>query len=213
MRARDNPFATDRVLRIRYALSGDDWSGLLARLEQQRYRGAIVGPHGAGKTTLLEDLQEQLSARGMPIMSLRLDTTKRSFDRAELDACFAAVTPDHVICLDGAEQLRRFGWASFERRARKARGLIITSHYAGLLPTLHTCATTEHLLEDIVSRLLTSALRTQPATLPTSRDLFVRISACRRTSAARGPSAACRSRSCRSARCRVSRSGSARRAA
>jgi hypothetical protein len=174
MRARDNPFTTARVLRIRYTLSDDDWSGLLARLEQQRYRSAIVGPHGSGKTTLLEDVQAQLRARGVPVVSLRLDTTKPSFTRAELADCFAAVTPDHVICLDGAEQLTRFGWASFERRARRARGLIITSHRAGLLPTLHTCATTEHLLEDIVSRLLTPALRGQAAALPTSRELFAR---------------------------------------
>lgn len=174
MKARDNPFTTERVLRIRYALPDDDWPGLFARLEQQRYRAAIIGPHGSGKTTLLEDLQEQLTARGVPVMSLRLNTTKPSFARAELAACFATVTPDHVICLDGAEQLTRFGWASFAHRARRARGLIITSHQAGLLPTLHTCATTEHLLEDIVARLLTPALRGQAAALPTSRDLFAR---------------------------------------
>jgi GTPase SAR1 family protein len=174
MRARDNPFATNRVLRIRYALPDDDWHGLLTRLAQQRFRGAIVGPHGAGKTTLLEDLREQLEARGMPVVPLRLDTAKPSFARAELDACFATATPDHVICLDGAEQLTRVGWTLFERRARRARGLVITSHHAGRLPTLYTCATSEHLLDDIVSRLLTPALREQPAALPTSRELFVR---------------------------------------
>jgi hypothetical protein len=171
MRARDNPFATERVLRIRYRLPDGDWPGLLARLEQQRYRGAIVGPHGSGKTTLLEDLQEQLCAGGVPVVTLRLDSTKRAFARGELDACFAASTAAHVICLDGAEQLSRLAWTSFERRARR---LIITSHRAGRLPTLHTCATSEHLLEDIVSRLLTAARSTETAPPTTSRELFLR---------------------------------------
>lgn len=173
MRARDNPFATERVLRIRYRLPDGDWPGLLARLERQRYRGAIVGPHGSGKTTLLEDIEEQLRARGVPVLTLRLDSTKRAFDRGELDACFAASTAAHVICLDGAEQLGRLAWASFARRARRTRGLIITSHRAGRLPTLHTCATSEHLLEDIVSRLLAPA-RVPAASPPTSHELFLR---------------------------------------
>jgi hypothetical protein len=172
MRARDNPFTTDRVLRIRYRLPEADWVDLLARLERHRYRGAIVGPHGTGKTTLLEDLEDRLRARGVPIVPLRLDSSKRTFTRAELDACFAASTSAHVISLDGAEQLPRLAWHAFERRARHARGLILTSHRAGLLPTLHTCATDERLLEDIMSRLLGS--RTDAGSAPSSRDLFRR---------------------------------------
>src|SRR5689334_2571133 len=113
MKARDNPFSTDRVLRVRYQLLHDDWPGLLARLDQLDYRAEIVGPHGAGKTTLLEDLQEKLDARGMPSVSLRLDSDHPAFDRRVLDAAFARVTPQHVICLDGAEQLTPFAWLRF----------------------------------------------------------------------------------------------------
>src|SRR5689334_3906081 len=113
MKARDNPFTTARVLRIRYALPDDDWPGLLRRLAQQDYRAAIVGPHGSGKTTLLEDVQDRLRASGVPLVSLRLDTAKPSFTRAELAACFATVTPAHVICLDGAEQLTPWAWLAF----------------------------------------------------------------------------------------------------
>ena len=130
MNARDNPFTTERVLRIRYALGDDDWTALLARIDAHGYRGAIVGPHGAGKTTLLEDLQAQLEARGVPTVWLRRDADRPHFTRAELDASFAVITPAHVICLDGAEQLTRLGWALFKRRARVARGLIITHHIA-----------------------------------------------------------------------------------
>lgn len=176
MNARDNPFTTERVLRIRYALPDADggWASLFTRLEAHGYRAAIVGPHGAGKTTLLEDLQRQLEASGVPTRWLRRDTERPHFTRQELDACFAMITPQHVICLDGAEQLTRLGWLSFKRRARAARGLIITSHRAGLLPTLHTCTTNERLLEEIVGRLLSPTPAVSPASLPTSRELFVR---------------------------------------
>ncbi len=173
MRARDNPFATDRVLRIRYELPDGDWAALLARLGRLRYRAAIVGPHGTGKTTLLEDLQDRLRASGVPSVSLRLDTTHPRFSRATLDACFDMMTPAHVVCLDGAEQLTRLAWASFNRRTRTARGLIITSHRAGMLPTLHTCTTNVYLLEQIVSRLLVGP-HLRPASQPTPHDLFVR---------------------------------------
>jgi hypothetical protein len=172
MRARDNPFATNRVLRIRYELPDGDWPALLDRLDRLSWRAAIVGPHGTGKTTLLEDVQERLNARGVPTVSLRLDSTHRTFARETLDAALATVTPAHVICLDGAEQLTRLGWAAFQRRTRDAGGLIVTTHQAGLLPTLIECRTSAMLLDSIVSRLLSTSPR--PATLPTPNDLFHR---------------------------------------
>jgi hypothetical protein len=55
--------------------------------------------------------------------------------------------------LDGAEQLGRVGWWSFLRKARRARGLVITSHRAGLLPTLVECETSAPLLREIVECL------------------------------------------------------------
>jgi hypothetical protein len=178
MRARDNPFNTERVLRIRYELPDGDWDGLLARLDALGCRAAIVGPHGAGKTTLLEDLQQRLAARDIPSIPLRLDSSQPTFAPGVLDACFARVTPAHVICLDGAEQLTRLAWASFKRRTRSARGLIVTSHRAGLLPTLIECRTTVHLLDRIVSRLLAASpserADVSPANLPSPNELFLK---------------------------------------
>jgi hypothetical protein len=174
MNARDNPFATARVLRIRYELPDDDWPALIARVEANGYRGALVGPHGAGKTTLLEDLQQHLESRGVPTVWLRRDMERPHFARTELNEHFAKITPAHVISLDGAEQLTRLGWTLFKRRARQARGLIITSHRPGLLPTLHTCSTNVRLLEQIVGRLLKPAPHAHPSSLPTPNDLFVR---------------------------------------
>jgi len=64
MKARDNPFSSDRILGIRYRLQDLTWEQLWLRLADMDYRGALVGPQGSGKTTLLEDLASALGERG-----------------------------------------------------------------------------------------------------------------------------------------------------
>lgn len=153
MRARDNPFATVHIHRIRYQFTGLTWEQFLARLVEANYRGAIVGPEGAGKSTLLEDLRPRLAARGLTPVPLRLTQESPRFDRDALQQLSATVTPSHVVLLDGAEQLSRWAWWSFRRRVRRAGGLIITAHRPGLLPTILDCRTTLELLTEIVGRL------------------------------------------------------------
>jgi hypothetical protein len=154
MRARDNPFRTDRVLSVRYKLQGVTWSVLLRRLEQLDYRAGIVGPHGAGKTTLLEDLEPMLVERGFTIKRLRLDEEHRAFDRGLLNSFCSELNQRDVILFDGAEQLSRWAWLKFRRRTRAAGGLIITSHRVGRLPTLIECRTTPRVLGEIVDEIL-----------------------------------------------------------
>lgn len=48
----------------------------------------------------------------------------------------------------------RLAWLRFRRRARKAAGLVITSHRPGMLPTLIDCSTTPELLDGIIVDLL-----------------------------------------------------------
>ena len=156
MRARDNPFASDRILQIRYRPQTGSWDQLLERLAQMDYRAAVVGPEGTGKTTLLEDLGDQLALRGFTAKPLRLDEEQPEFEPDFLDEFFAAVTPRDLLMLDGAEQMGRLAWFQFRRRARAAGGLVITSHRPGRLPTLLECATTPALLAEIVTDLLGS---------------------------------------------------------
>ena len=153
MRARDNPFATDRVLRVRYRPQGWTWEQLLGRLAAMKYRGAIVGPEGRGKTTLLEDLGGHLKERGLGIRHLRLTRERPRFDEAELRVFFRDIGDRDVILFDGAEQMSRLGWWKFLRRSRRARGLVITSHRPGMLPTLVECETSPALLAEIVHTL------------------------------------------------------------
>jgi hypothetical protein len=169
MRARDNPFAADRVLSVRYELPDGEADRLLARLERLRYRAAIVGPHGAGKTTLLEDLEQPLARLGFRVTHLRLDAEHRRFPPGYLAHLAATLDARDLVCLDGAEQLTRARWMMFRWRSRRAGGVLITSHRPGLLPTLIECTTSPELLDRIVSRLAP-----QTESLRTPKDLFAR---------------------------------------
>ena len=153
MRAADNPFTVQKVRRIRYRPAGVTWEELLERLAALHYRAAIVGPHGRGKTTLLEDLTPRLEAQGFRIRSVMLHTGNRFLTRDQRDALGHDIGSRDLLCVDGAEQLSRIAWTSLLARSRAAGGLLITSHQAGLLPTLVDCQTTPELLEDIVREL------------------------------------------------------------
>jgi hypothetical protein len=158
MKARDNPFRAERVLSVRFRLDALEpdltWEELFSRLETLKWRAALVGPEGSGKTTLLEDLEAQIVAHGWQTKRLRLSREEPRFAPGFLTKFCAALTPRHVILFDGAEQLSRFAWHHFKRHSRRAKGLIITSHHVGMLPTLADCHTSPQLLSDILDELL-----------------------------------------------------------
>lgn len=157
MRARDNPFASDRVERLRYRLpAGLTWDELLERLAGFRHRAALVGPHGRGKTTLLEDLAPRLTARGLRVRTVTLRQEERRVDWKRLRGLGA----DDVLFLDGAELLGRLAWFRVRLACRRAGGLIVTSHRPGLLPTLLECGTTPELLAELVRELTGAELET-----------------------------------------------------
>jgi len=153
LRARDNPFAVQRVLAIRYRLAGVTWEEMLERLAALRFRAAIVGPHGHGKTTLLEDLGERLGVRGFRVRTATLRRGERRLGAVREAALFRDPDPADLLLVDGAEQLDRMAWWRLRRRSRAAAGLIVTAHRPGLLPTLYECATTPELLAGIVADL------------------------------------------------------------
>jgi len=149
MRPRDNPFRSDLTDALPYRPQGTSWEAILARLEALDYRAAIAGPHGSGKTTLLEELGRRLECRGMPTLYLRVD-----------DRCPRSVVADlkavdgQVVLLDGADLLGGLAWALVRMRARRARGLVITTHRPGRLPTLVECSTSPGLLCELLRQLV-----------------------------------------------------------
>jgi hypothetical protein len=153
MRARDNPFAADRLERIRYRFKGTSLDELLARLDDMNRRGAIVGPGGSGKTTLLEDVRQALECRGLRTKLVFVNEAS-PLREAECRRFLCGLTPQEVVLLDGADTIRRSSWTLFRRHTvTHAAGLIITSHRPGLLPTLIACSTTAQLLKEIVAEL------------------------------------------------------------
>jgi len=154
MKARDNPFCTDRVQRVRFKLPEMSWPQLMSRLAELHYRAAIVGPHGSGKTTLLEDLEPRLTECRFQPKRLRLDEDHRCFDRSFLSAFFPGLKKHDIILFDGTEQMSRLAWRRFLFLTRTAGGLIVTSHRPGLLPTLIECRTTPALFAEILDEVL-----------------------------------------------------------
>jgi hypothetical protein len=153
MRARDNPFAVERIHTIRYRPLNMTFDQLLTRLHELNYRAAITGPEGSGKTTLFEDLQRVLEQKGLKTRPVFVN------DASHLDspACRQLLTElkrEQIVLLDGADLIRRSDWSLLKRHTiTHAYGLIITSHRRGLLPTLIECSTTPALLREIVADL------------------------------------------------------------
>lgn len=154
MRARDNPFRTERILSLRYRFQGMTWPELLRQCERLRYRAAVIGPYGSGKTTLLEDLEPKLAEQGFATRLVRAPNQHASFPPGFIAQLASQVTSREIILFDGAEQLRPLAWQWFKFRTRRAGGLIITAHKPGLLPTLWECRTSPLLLADLAAALL-----------------------------------------------------------
>ena len=153
MRAADNPFRSEAVLRVRYKLPEIAWEKLLHRLAEMHYRAAVVGPYGTGKTTLLEDLETRLKAKGFQTAWIRL---RQDSPHWETGSALKSITR-RILLVDGAEQLGWARWQYFKWLTRQAAGLIITTHRPGRLRTLWRCETSSRLLSDIIAELLTGS--------------------------------------------------------
>jgi energy-coupling factor transporter ATP-binding protein EcfA2 len=153
MKARDNPFAVERIGTIRYRPLSTTFDRLLARLHELNYRAAIAGPEGSGKTTLLEDLEQTFREKGIKT-NLVFVNDASLFDSPACRRLLSKLTRDQIVLLDGADLIRRSDWSLLKRHTiTHAYGLLITSHKRGLLPTLIECSTNPALLREIVGEL------------------------------------------------------------
>ena len=149
MKAKDNPFATERIESFRYRFLDGDWDLLLKRLWQLGNRGAIVGPEGSGKTLLLEQLAGRLRAKGYQTRLLLVGQDGRSCLEG-LQCC-----SEEFLLLDGAEELNIFSLSLLKRRSQNAAGLVLTAHKVNrLFPTLFECFTNLDLFLELLEDLL-----------------------------------------------------------
>jgi hypothetical protein len=146
MKPRVNPFRSSQIDNLPYRFCGDSEGELLERLQTLRRRAAIVGPNGSGKTTLLEHIATRLYHLQPLYISLHSD-------RIALPS-LPAILPSHAVLVDGADLLNKPAWLMLRWQCRNAAALVITSHRAGLLPTLCECRTTSALLRDLIASLI-----------------------------------------------------------
>ena len=133
---------------------------MLARLQQARWRGEIVGPHGTGKSTLVWELVELLAARGCRVMLNSYSGGNQQWSHppvADLDS--PTNFPPRIIVIDGFEQLPAllrwlWKWGTWLR----SQGLIVTAHQAMGLPTLHATTVPPSLAIDIARHIAGSDL-------------------------------------------------------
>jgi hypothetical protein len=159
--ARDNPFRVDRITTLGYQPLEATWPQLLDRLEGMHFCGAVVGPSGSGKTTLLDTLADHLARRGLRVARLFSSVDVRPL-RSEVTAVLERTFD--VLLLDGADHLDPLAWRRIRRAIlRRDRGLVITTHRPGRLPTWVTCRTDPALLCRLVKRLLSAGGPNAPA--------------------------------------------------
>lgn len=153
MRAKDNPFRVSRINKIKFLFNNTDWPEVIARLEELKYRAAIVGHHGSGKTSLLNEFEPRLKRSGYGIKKLFLNQDKRKFPQGFLSEFFSELTTNDIILFDGAEQLSKFAWNRFKKKSLKAGGLVITCHEPGMLPTLVETSSSIEIFREILGRI------------------------------------------------------------
>lgn len=151
MLAKDNPLNTNRIESLSYRFYDDSFSSMLKRLGDLNHRAALVGPEGSGKTTLLLELKEHLEDSGI---KAHLYGLKKDRKKIPWQFWFKDFEPNSIILLDGAEQLSLLEFNLLKLKTQGLKGIVITSHRSGLLPTLLECTTSIELFEELLEKLV-----------------------------------------------------------
>jgi len=151
-----NPFSTARVKpgAIEFHFC-DDFSAarLVAVLQENRWRGEVVGPHGSGKSTLLRTLFPAIEAAGRKVRCYVVKPNDRHLSMFTADQ--ATWTDSTQVVIEGYELLSRRGQKLLDRVCReKQAGLLITCHKPQGLPTLFQTSITVELAISLVEQLL-----------------------------------------------------------
>ncbi len=156
----ENPFCTRRVRpgAIPFLFpAGQDGETLVRRLQENGWRGEIVGGHGSGKSALLATLTARIELAGQRVVLVELHDGQR---RLPLDLNRdSRLQPPTVLLIDGYEQLSRWRRFLLKRHCRRrGLGLLVTAHASVGLPEVYRTAPTSELAERIVGQLMAGRL-------------------------------------------------------
>lgn len=153
MRARDNPFRTDRIGRLAFRHPTLPIDAIHACLLGLGRRAAIVGPHGSGKTTLLRELGARMEGDNYRVRRWFLNAQSPVPSTRTLVNEARTLGARDVLLVDGAGHLPRVAWWCVARACRRSGGLLVTTHAEGLLPTLVETRTSFDLLTELTEEL------------------------------------------------------------
>lgn len=149
MKARENPFRSERIERIPIRVKGATVEELATRAVGLR-ACAIVGPEGTGKTTLLEALAARFEGRGFEVQLVRVRPESLGSGLCDLPWGEGK----RALLLDGLEGVGRRARPLLSELVRRTDLLVATAHRAGSLPTLIEVRTSPALLEELVRELV-----------------------------------------------------------
>ena len=151
MKARDNPFSTDRIEKVKFRPQGWSWEEILAKAIDLGMRFSITGAEGSGKTALLHELIDRLHIPTHKTLHIKLSQSEAEISWRRL---LRLLTSNHrYLIIDGAESLGAAKWYFVRMLSCQLSGLIITTHKPGYLPALVHCSTSSQLLTEIVQEL------------------------------------------------------------
>ncbi|HUG68232.1 MAG TPA: hypothetical protein VMM76_10800 [Pirellulaceae bacterium] len=132
---------------------GTEAAGLVTKLQENNWRGEIVGPHGSGKSTLLQTLFPVIEAAGRDV---RYYVAKPKDKQLPMSAADQATWNESTqVVIEGYELMSRRNRKLLDRACRsRDAGLLITCHTPQGLPTLFHTAITVELAISLVEQLL-----------------------------------------------------------
>ncbi len=169
MKARENPFRSERLSTLVFRPEGGDFERILERVSARSFRGALVGPEGSGKTTVLEELERRLRRSGRETMLLSLGTLSPGAILVFLFQISRKARDGSVLLIDSAERIPRALWPLAKLCLKNWGGVIVTSHTTGRFPTLAELRTTPALLDKLLEDLVPDPA---PEMLATARALY-----------------------------------------
>ena len=132
---------------------GENAESLVRRLQENGWRGEIVGRHGTGKSTLLAALVPALHDAGRKILLVELHDGQRRLPLDLERQCRSE--PFNLLIVDGYEQLSRWSRFKLKRLCRRhGWGLLVAVHESVGFAEIHRTCVSEELAAKIVEHLM-----------------------------------------------------------